>query len=131
MKFRMLTLLAALTVGAAALAVAPSASAQVAVSGSFGLPHGVVSFATGGPAYHHPGYAVAPVSYRRSYGRSYSSGRSYYRPYRRNTYYRNSYYYRPYRYRRYPRVYVQPYPYYGYSDYGYSDYGYYGGAYCD
>src|SRR5436190_4193812 len=101
----MLTLLAAFIVGAAALAVAPSASAQVAVSGSFGLPHGVVSFGVGGPGYYHPGYAVAPVyvsgRYRRPYyGRSYS----HYRPYRR--YYRNSYYYRPYRYYRAPRVYV-------------------------
>ena len=55
MRSKTLTLSAVLLVSALALAIAPSASAQVAISGSFALPHGVVSFGT--PYYGYAGYA--------------------------------------------------------------------------
>ena len=102
MRSKMLPLFAALFLGAAALAVAPSASAQVRFRGTFGLPHGVVSVGVGSPYYYSSGYGgygyAAPDYYAPSYSGYYYDGYypSYYpRYYVRPHYYRS--YYRPYR----------------------------------
>src|ERR1051325_5905497 len=73
-------ILAALVLGTMTVAVAPTASAQVHVSGTFPLPHGAISFNVGSPYYGGYGYYHRPAYY----------GHSYYRPH----YYR-SYGYAP------------------------------------
>ena len=98
MRSKMLPLFAALFLGAAALAVAPSASAQVRFRGTFGLPHGVVSVGVGNPYYYSSGYGYAPDYCAPEYSGYYYDGYypSYYpRYYARPHYYRS--YYRPYR----------------------------------
>ncbi len=125
-----LSLLMIAAAAAVVLAVAPRASAQVAVSGTFGGPHGAVSFSTGVPL---PFVAVAHHDYRgRGYGYygrgDYGRGYGYYgrRPYVRHyDYYPRYNYYRPY-----VRRWVRPYYYgpsvvvrpYGYGYGGYYDY---------
>ena len=113
MRSKPIMFLAVLVVAFAALAQAPTASAQVAVSGTFGLPHGVVSFGVGHPAYGY-GYGYAPVYHRHYRPRVYTyvAPAYAYRPYVRHVY---RSYYRPY-YRPYSRVYVQPYAYGPYCD---------------
>jgi hypothetical protein len=87
-----LIVVAALVMGTLTVAVAPTASAQVAVSGTFPLPHGAISFNVGGPGY----YAPAPYPYAYSYPAPaypvYYTGyyAPYYYPYHRH-YYRRYY----------------------------------------
>ena len=103
MRSKMLPVFAALLLGAAALAVAPSASAQVAFRGTFPLPHGAISVGVGAPAPYYSGY-YAPGYCDSDYYTSYYPSSSYYPSY---SYYAPGYYYRPHR--RYYRTYVRPY----------------------
>jgi hypothetical protein len=125
-------IVAALIVGSMTVAVAPTASAQVHISGSLPLPHGGISFNVGDHGYYRGGYGGGYYGGRGSY----YGGRSHHRSYRRGYYdrgYYGGYGYRPV-YRPYPRRYYVPapvvvQPYYGYG-YG-TGYGYGGGYYCD
>jgi len=110
MGSRKLTIYAALLVVAGAAAFAPTASAGVRVSGAIPLPHGVVTFNTGGPAYYGGGYYggyYAPDYYPPVYSSSY-----YYGGY--PSYYPSYVYARPY-YRPYYRPHYRTYRSYGYG----------------